>query len=148
MMRSNGHFAGESETFHRARVRLATPIRTLVVDDMPEMLELTCALLDRNPFVKVVGTASNGAEALERAEQLHPDLAVLDICMPVMDGMEATLHLKGNHPEIKILMTTAVVEPGIEEAAYECGADAFTCKSDLLRELDAQIATIFPWPRA
>lgn len=148
MIRSNGISSSASETFHPARVRLATPIRTLVVDDRPAMLELTCALLDRNPFVSVVGTASNGAEALARAEQLHPDLAVLDICMPVMNGLEATLHLKCNHPAIKILMMTAEAEPGIEEAAYECGADAFTCKSDLHHELDAQIAAIFPWPRA
>ena len=148
MMRSNGLFASESETFHPARVRLTTPIAPSVVDDMPKCWNSLVPVLDRNPFVKVVGTASNGAEALERAEQLHPDLAVLDICMPVMNGMEATLHLKYEHPDIKILMMTAVAEPGVEEEAYECGADAFTCKSDLHRELDAQIATIFPWPRA
>jgi two-component system nitrate/nitrite response regulator NarL len=124
------------------------PVRTLVVDDMPEMLGLTCALLDRNPFVNVVGTASNGAEAIQKASLLCPDLVVLDISMPLMNGLEAALHIKGRNPSTRILMVTASDEPDIEEASYECGADGFAFKSDLSHKLDAKIATIFSWPRA
>jgi two-component system, NarL family, nitrate/nitrite response regulator NarL len=148
-MTNNGLYLIENKKqLHRTQVRLTVPVRTLVVDDMPEMLGLTCALLDRNPFVHVVGTASNGAEAVERARQLCPDLVVMDISMPIMNGLEAALHLRDRNPDIRILMVTASDEPDIEEASYECGANGFTRKSDLTRELDSQIATIFSWPRA
>jgi two-component system, NarL family, nitrate/nitrite response regulator NarL len=149
MTNENGLYLSENNRpFYRTQVKLRAPLRAMVVDDMPEMLGLTCALLERNPFVSVVGTASNGAEAVEKARKLRPDLVVMDISMPVMTGLEAALHLKGRYPDVKILMMTASEEPDIEQASYECGADGFTRKSELSKELDMQIATIFSWPRA
>jgi chemotaxis response regulator CheB len=64
-------------------------VRTLVVDDSPDLLEVFCALLATRPEIEVVGTAENGVEAVRRSAKLHPDLVLMDVTMPEMDGVTA-----------------------------------------------------------
>jgi CheY-like chemotaxis protein len=85
------------------------PIRVLLVDDEPDLLLLLGIRFDLEPDLEVVGTARNGAEALEVAHRLAPDLVVLDLLMPGTDGFEAIARLRDELPSIPIVAYSAIV---------------------------------------
>lgn len=128
-----------SSAGNRVHQREATRIRTLVVDDTRDFLLAILAVLDEYPSIDVVGTASNGLEALRAAEELRPDLVLLDVSMPVMNGLDAALRLSREMPWIKILMMSADDDPEIQVACIECGADAFLWKGRFASALESQL---------
>lgn len=85
------------------------PIRVLLVDDEPDLLLLLGIRFDLEPDLEVVGTARNGAEALEVAHRLAPDLVVMDLLMPGTDGFEAIALLREQLPSLPIVAYSAVV---------------------------------------
>ncbi|HEX7285378.1 MAG TPA: response regulator [Candidatus Angelobacter sp.] len=103
-------------------------VRTLVVDDSPDLLEVFCALLAKQPEIEVVGTAENGVEALRRSAKLHPDLVLMDVTMPEMDGVTAASLMAKfpNRPHV-ILMSSDDRCCG-EHELDESGAEAFIFK--------------------
>ena len=82
------------------------PISVVIVDDHQVVLDGFMARLELEPDIEVVGTASNGLEAIEVAKHLQPDVILMDISMPIMNGIEATGVIKEERPESKILMLT------------------------------------------
>lgn len=82
------------------------PISVVIVDDHQVVLDGFMARLELEPDIEVVGTASNGLEAIEVAKHLQPDVILMDISMPIMNGIEATGGIKEARPESKILMLT------------------------------------------
>ncbi|EPT2924300.1 response regulator transcription factor [Vibrio vulnificus] len=82
------------------------PIRVVVVDDHQVVLDGFMARLEMEPEIEVVGTASNGLEALDVVKQHKPDVVLMDISMPILNGIEATRMIKAEWPEAKILMLT------------------------------------------
>ncbi|MDF4702090.1 response regulator transcription factor, partial [Vibrio parahaemolyticus] len=82
------------------------PISVVIVDDHQVVLDGFMARLELEPDIEVVGTASNGLEAIEVAKHLQPDVILMDISMPIMNGIEATGVIKEARPESKILMLT------------------------------------------
>src|ERR1700681_4092432 len=82
------------------------PLRTLVVDDSVVVLESLCAYFKTQPLFQVVGTAIDGGEALQMAELLGPDLVLMDLHMPVVDGFQATAILRRRAPNIRIIIMT------------------------------------------
>lgn len=86
-------------------------IRVLLVDDSPLALHILQRLLARAADIRVVGTASNGREALPLAATLHPDVVCIDLHMPIMDGLEFTRVLMAGNP-LPILVISVSVEPG------------------------------------
>src|SRR5690349_10807408 len=74
-------------------LRGTTAVRTLVVDDSPELLEVFCALLALHPGIEIVGTARDGVEALQAWADLEPELVLMDVTMPKMDGITAAMLL-------------------------------------------------------
>ncbi|EGR0070593.1 TPA: response regulator transcription factor [Vibrio vulnificus] len=82
------------------------PIRVVIVDDHQVVLDGFMARLEMEPEIDVVGTASNGLEALDVVKQNKPDVVLMDISMPILNGIEATRMIKAEWPEAKILMLT------------------------------------------
>ncbi|GEM47286.1 response regulator transcription factor [Deinococcus cellulosilyticus] len=104
------------------------PIRVLITDDQALMREGLALLLSRNTELQVVGLAGHGKEALELTETLHPDVVLMDVRMPVMDGITATRELLRKHPNLKvILLTTFDDDTAIVEGA-RAGAHAYLLK--------------------
>ncbi|MBS3947775.1 MAG: response regulator transcription factor [Dethiobacter sp.] len=104
-------------------------IRVLVVDDHTIVREGICALLGLSPEMDVVGEASNGVEALEMVRKIKPDVVLMDIAMPVMDGLEATRRLAREFPETKILALTQYDDREYVFQIIEAGARGFISKT-------------------
>ena len=85
---------------------MTDPIRILLVDDQPLFRGAIAALLAEQPDMVVVGEAENGLIAVERANALHPDLVIMDVEMPVMNGVEATRHIREQVMDVKLVMLT------------------------------------------
>jgi two-component system nitrate/nitrite response regulator NarL len=81
-----------------------SPIRLLLVDDHPLVIDGISARLKNEPNLTVIGTANNGKDALQQAKQITPDVVLMDVTMPVMGGLEATLLFKTELPDIKVLI--------------------------------------------
>jgi DNA-binding NarL/FixJ family response regulator len=104
-------------------------IRVLAVDDHAVVLEGLCTLLRlEDPDIEVVGTALNGQEALEREQELVPDVVLLDIKMPIIDGVEVARRLKRRRPDVKILMLTTFDDRDLIAGALEAGANGYLLK--------------------
>ena len=88
-----------------ANAHAATPLRVLLADDNPWLRRGVRTALERAGFV-VVGEAADGIQALELAAACHPDLVLMDLCMPGMDGIQATQVLRGRQPQIRVVLWT------------------------------------------
>lgn len=123
-------------------MRVMRKIRVLVVDDHTIVREGVCALLGLSPEMEVVGEASNGAEALEMARKLKPDVVLMDIAMPVMDGLEATRRLTREFPESKVLALTQYDDREYVFQIIEAGARGFISKTVASSDLVAGIRSV------
>jgi YesN/AraC family two-component response regulator len=111
------------------------PRRVLVVDDLRPARRGLKALLSLAPEVEWVGEAADGQEAVTLVAERHPDVVLMDIRMPEMDGLEATRRIKSQSPEVRVIVLTIYAE--YEAEALAAGADGFLvkgCPSDVLRE--------------
>ena len=108
------------------------PLRTLVVDDSAMLLKSLCAYLKTQRLFEVVGTAVDGKEALHIAELLVPDLVLMDLHMPVMDGLQATASLRCCMPNIRIIIMTMENSATAEADARAHGAHGFISKSRII----------------
>ena len=117
------------------------PVRVLLVDDEPMFLEALRALLDRDDRVEIVGTANSSHEALVLAGSVHPDVALVDLRMPGMNGFDLTRHLLATEPELRVLAVSGVSHESDVSQAFEAGATAFLLKGGLHHEVaDAIVA--------
>jgi DNA-binding NarL/FixJ family response regulator len=113
----------------------STRIRVLVVDDSAVTSQTISNFLQRQESVEVVGTAADGAQAVEQARRLQPDLILMDVQMPGMNGLEATSIILRESPSVHIVMVTVNDTPELREAAKESGACQFIPKTQLWRKL-------------
>jgi DNA-binding NarL/FixJ family response regulator len=107
-------------------------IRVLIADDDYAFLESLEALIDRQPELAVVGRAVDGLEAIELAEDLRPDAVVLDLHMPLLDGVSAATRLRRDHPNVCLIALTGDEAPALHRAVREAGADEVLLKSELV----------------
>lgn len=114
-------------------------LRILLVDDHVLFRKGLARLLDAQPDFEVVGEAADGAEAIQRVQALRPDVVLMDLRMPVCDGLEATREIKRDHPSVRVVMLTVSEDDQDFFAAIRCGADGYLVKDmrpeGLFREL-------------
>jgi DNA-binding NarL/FixJ family response regulator len=118
-------------------------IRTIVVDDSPAALRAISSVVARQQNLSFVGAASNGSEALALARSLHPDLVLLDLEMPVMDGIEATSCLGRECPATRVVIVTVHNTPELRKLCYDRGASGFIAKAALKDELPIVVLKLF-----
>ncbi|GAA4192816.1 response regulator [Microbispora amethystogenes] len=118
------------------------PVRVLVVDDHPVFREGFAALLGSIDEVEVVGTAATGAEAVEQAARNEPDVVVMDVSMPGMDGIEATRHILRERPETGVVVLTMSEEDGTIFEALRAGARGYLLKGAEPEEVVRAITTV------
>ncbi|NLO24939.1 MAG: response regulator/pilus assembly protein [Clostridiales bacterium] len=117
-------------------------IKVLIVDDVPETCSNISKLLSFDEEIKVVGIANNGKEALDMVEGLRPDVLLMDINMPIMDGIEATEKISVTHPEISIIMTTVQSELDYIKKAMVAGARDYLVKPFTADQLISSVKKI------
>ena len=114
--------------------------RVVLVDDHPAVRLALADLLEDEGY-EVVGQGANGLEALELAEQHRPDSVVLDVRMPLVDGLEAARRLHADYPAMRLVMLSAYDDASLQEESLQAGASAFLVKgcprSELLAALGA-----------
>ena len=116
------------------------PIKVLLADDDELFLASLRALIDRQPELAVVAAACNGLEAIELADELAPDAAVIDLHMPLLDGISAVTRLRTDHPSLCLIVLTGDSDQKLHSAAREAGADAVLEKHEMARGLVNRIA--------
>lgn len=118
-------------------------IRTLLADDHKIFLEQTSLLLNKEPNIEVVGTAVNGKEAMKLALELQPDIVVMDISMPEMNGIDATKEIKKRMPHTKVLCLTVHSEQHFVRAMFRAGAIGYVLKDCPFEELARAISAVY-----
>lgn len=118
--------------------------RILLVDNSPVFLRAIELILTPHAEVQLIGFANSGREALDRVGELQPDLVLLDLVMPAMDGLEVMRRLAGQPRRPRIIITTAHDDEEYRRAALRSGADGFLCKSELKDELLSLIRSLLP----
>jgi two-component system vancomycin resistance associated response regulator VraR len=117
-------------------------IRVLVVDDDRPFLESLRPLIDHQASLTVVGAAEDGLAAIELAERLRPDAVVIDLHMPLLDGVTAVARLRDDYPTLCLIALTGDDDPGLHEAVATAGADAVLLKDEFVDRLLAQLASV------
>jgi DNA-binding NarL/FixJ family response regulator len=117
-------------------------IRVLVADDHEVVREGVRALIDLQADLEVCGLAATGREAVELARQTRPDVVVLDLTMPELDGLEAVRQIRKALPETEVLVFSAHSSEEIVEDVFEAGAKSYIEKSEASRDLLAAIRSL------
>jgi DNA-binding NarL/FixJ family response regulator len=121
---------------------LGTSIRVLVVDDNEPWRREVCSILQTQPELRVVAEIGDGLEAVQRAKELQPDLILLDIGLPKLNGLEAANRIRQVASGAKILFLTSNRDKDIVRAALSTGAQGYVLKTDAGRELLPAVAGI------
>ena len=114
---------------------LKQPIRVLIVDDQEIVRRRVREALAKSPHVEIIGEAQNGQAAVGLALELKPDVVLMDVVMPGLNGIEATRQIVDAAPEINVLAHTARVERQTADEMFGAGARGFLAKSGNAREL-------------
>jgi DNA-binding NarL/FixJ family response regulator len=118
-----------------AAVNLPQKIRVLIADDHRMFAEALQSILGTDERLSVVGQAADGAEAVRLALELQPDVTLMDISMPVMDGLQATRQIRRQWPNASVLMLTGSNSKSDVDRAREAGAVGYVTKERIAAEL-------------
>lgn len=110
-------------------------IRVLLADDDEGFLDSLRELIEGQPELSVVGTALDGLAAIELVDELAPDAAVLDLHMPLLDGVSTVARLRRDHPHLCLIAVTGDEAPALHRAVKESGADDVLLKTELVDAL-------------
>jgi len=118
------------------------PIKVLIVDDHKLVREGLKAVFDQGDEVDVIGEAGSGEEAIEMVDKINPDVILMDISMPGMNGIQATKAIRDSHPDAKIVILTMLDQEGYVYEAIKAGATGYMLKSTSSDELVNAIQTV------
>jgi DNA-binding NarL/FixJ family response regulator len=110
-------------------------LRVLLADDDARFLESLKPLIENQPELTVIASAENGLHAIELADELHPDAVVIDLHMPLLDGVSAVARLRKDHPHLSLIALTGDPDTQLHDAVREAGADAVLQKGELVETL-------------
>jgi len=117
-------------------------VNVLVVDDHPMVRDGMRGMLSSDRAFEVVGEAANGADALAAVDKLHPDVVLMDIRMPDMDGLQATQQIKAAHPDVSVIMVTMYDDPDYLMEAISAGAAGYLLKDVSRFDLMQTVRTV------
>jgi two-component system nitrate/nitrite response regulator NarL len=120
----------------------STPLKLLIVDDNDLFVSALEGFLETEASLEVIGRAANGAVAVELAADLQPDVVLMDLSMPSVDGFEATAMVREQAPESAIVVLTGSDDPADQERARAAGAAGYITKDRILGELVATIHSV------
>ncbi len=127
----------------QVQLKRGSPLRTLIVDDSHEFLDRLGKWLSAQSDFEIVGKAYSGFEALPKSRVLRPDLVVMDVAMPLMNGYEATVRIKEGTHSPKVILISFFDRRDAHEHG-EMKADAFLTKDSLYEELCPTVDRLFP----
>ena len=120
----------------------AAIVRVLLADDDEGFVAALRSVIERQPHLAVAGTAEDGLAAIELADDLEPDAVVIDLHMPLLDGVSAIARLRRDHPNICLIALTGDETPKVHDAVREAGADAVLVKEDFVETLMDRLRAI------
>ena len=129
-----------------SRAKKPKPLRVLIADDHRLFAEALEAILATDERIEVVGQASDGSEAVELARTLAPDVVLMDVSMPVLDGFEATREIRAADEGVRVLMLTGSNSREDVDRSREAGASGYVTKDRIASELVAAIVEV-TWRR-
>ena len=115
-------------------------IRVVLADDDASYVESLRALVESQPGLQVIAVANDGLEGIERVDELAPDAVVIDLHMPLLDGVSAVARLRRDHTSVCLIALTGDPEPSLHRAAQAAGADAVMLKGEMIEALTERIA--------
>ncbi len=118
----------------------SAPVRVLIADDEPAFREALRPLIEHQPELTVVAEAENGLAAIELVDELDPDAVVIDLHMPLVDGVTAVARMRKDHPALCLIALTGDPALELHRAVSEAGADAVLLKDDLVGVLVERLA--------
>jgi DNA-binding NarL/FixJ family response regulator len=124
------------------RAKKPKPLRVLIADDHRLFAEALEAILAADDRIEVVGQAGDGSEAVELARRLGPDLVLMDVSMPVLDGFEATREIRAEAEDVRVLMLTGSNSRSDVDRSREAGASGYVTKDRIASELVAAIVEV------
>jgi DNA-binding NarL/FixJ family response regulator len=117
-------------------------IKVLLADDDQLFLESLRTLIEGQPELSVVAAAHNGLEAIELADRMSPDAVVIDLHMPLVDGVTAVARLRRDHPNLCLIVVTGDADRSLHQAAVTAGADGVLEKHELERRLVERLVEV------
>jgi CheY-like chemotaxis protein len=118
-------------------------IRTVVVDDSETFLQVTCELLELDPLVDLIARADKGGEAIETVMKLKPDLVLMDVHMPYLDGLTLAWFFTHRFPTARVVLMSTDDTPELRKACEESGAVDFVAKENFREEFRVAVERIF-----
>jgi two-component system response regulator NreC len=118
-------------------------IKVLLVDDSLQFVEALKEYFSSSPEFPVIGWAESGGSAIQKVQELQPDLVFMDIFMPGMNGLEATRQIKRLSNPPRVIMLTVFDAAEYRKASADVGADGFICKSDFVKEAPIALKKLF-----